>query len=177
MPNLICRFLSMEIWCHTNQTFVLFSGQLFFFPSRKLGGVEFAFIFPTRKSGCKHVFHFFVYMLFFKDKNPSLPGKVASAAKHCRFELRRAPTIHCEACNLGAVGYWCGMLLTFMGCLCFVHVFQLVRPEFVARSEAIKMAEKKPGDGKDGQEPWERMVDAWNINYCNLFDQFSSLSS
>ena len=101
--------------------------------------------------------------MFFYDKNPSLPGKVASAAKHCRFELRRVPTIHCEACTLGAVGYWRGTLLTFMGCLCFVHVFELVLPEFVARSVAIKMADKKPGDGKDGQDPWERMVDAWIV--------------
>ena len=93
---------------------------------------------------------------------------MASAAKHCRL-LRRVPTIHCEACTLGAVGYWCGTLLTFMGCLCFVHVFELVLPEFVARSVAIKMADKKPGDGKE--DAWERMVDAWSI-FISFFMNF-----
>ena len=46
--------------------------------------------------GANMFFIFFVDMFFFKDKNPSLPGKVASAAKHCRFELRRTKLVATE---------------------------------------------------------------------------------
>ena len=61
--------------------------------------------------GANMFFIFFVDMFFFKDKNPFLPGKVASAAKHCRFELRRTKLVATEVWHTKhfAMFFWGGV--------------------------------------------------------------------